>query len=430
MTMPATSSVTASVTAGARRVARDPLLRTASPLVVNTGLNALLGVVFWMAAARLFDPATVATNTAVIAAMSTLSGITQLNLGQGLAVLVPHAGPRARSVVLRAYAAVSVFGLVVVALFLVLVLPHLELSKTLDSPWRVAMFAVGVLTLNIFSLQDAALIALRRGKFVPVENTTFGAAKLLLLLPLAVLAKEFGIFTAWVVPMVLIVPVVSGLIVLRRPPARMVGTAPQGRDTVAGLALDYLGYLFHVCSTVLLPVIALQLLPTKDAAVFSVAWLTSSTIDLLAYNVGTALTVEASYGHDPRALRASVLRRGLPMMAAVAVVGVLAAPLVLGLYGPDYSEQGVTTLRLLLFATVARSVVTFTIAEARAHRHIGAVVWLRAQNSTIALTLALVLGPKLGPEGLAIAWLTAQTAGALVASRRLLRRPRVPEEVA
>lgn len=419
------ASATPSFRVAVRRVARDPLVRTASPLVINTGANALLGVAFWVVAARLFDEATVATNTAVVAAMATLSGIAQLNLGQGLAVLVPRSGAGARRVVVRAYAAVSAFGLVVLGLFIGLVLPHLELASTLDSPSRLAVLAIGVLTLNLFALQDAALIALRKGRVVPVENTVFGAAKLLLLVPFAALLPAFGIFTAWVVPMVLIVPVVSGLIVLRRRPAVSSRSVTGARDTVGGLALDYVGYLFHVCSTMLMPVIALELLPPLEAAVFSVAWLTSSTIDLIAYNVGTALMVEASYGHDSRALRSSVLRRGLPLVVVVAVVGVLAAPLVLGLYGPTYADNGVATLQLLLCATVARSMVTFAVAEARAHRQIGFVVWMRAQNTMIALTLAVMLAPRLGLEGLAVAWLCAQGAGALVASRRLLRRPRV-----
>lgn len=417
--------MTTAVSAAARRVANDPLVRTASPLVANTGANAVLGLAFWVVAARLFDEATVATNAAVIAAMATLSGIAQLNLGQGLAVLVPRAQDRSQVVVVRAYAAVSAFGVVLLALFTLMVLPHLELAAVLGGPTRLALFVAGVLTLSLFALQDAALVALRRGGIVPVENTVFGAVKLALLIPFAAALPTFGIFIAWLVPMVLLVPVVSGLIVLRGRPAPPIAAGPGGQDTVGKLALDYCGYLFHICSTLLLPVIALELLPPLQAAVFSVAWMTSSTIDLLAYNVGTALTVESSYGRDARALRRSVLLRGLPLMVAVAAVAVVAAPLILQVFGPSYADNGVTTLRLLLCATVARSLITFTIAEARAHRHIGIIVWLRAQTSAIALTLAVVLVPQLGLEGLAVAWLCAQVAGAAVAALRLRRPPRV-----
>ncbi len=422
-----TTSLGASVTATARRVASDPLVRTASPLVLNTGANALLGVAFWMVAARQFDASAVATNTALIAAMATLSGISQLNLNQGLAVLVPRSGERARTVILRSYGAVSAFGLVVLGVFLGLVLPHLELSSVLDSPERLAWFVVGVLTLNLFALQDAALIALRRGGVVPIENTVYGAAKLLLLLPFVAVMPAFGIFAAWVLPMVLLVPLVSGLLVLRQPPAAPRGDPPPGRDGVGSLALDYVGYLFNVSTTMAFPVVALELLPPLEAAVFSVAWLTSFTIDLLAFHVGTALTVEASYGHDSGALRRSVLLRALPLVVAVAGAAALAAPLILDLYGSVYGEQGAAALRILLCATVARSLVTFAVADARAHRRIGYVVAVRALCSTTALVLAVVLTPRLGLEGLALAWLGAQVLGAVVALPRLLRRSSSPE---
>ena len=57
------------------------LIRSALPLMVTTGLNGVLGVGYWVVAARLYDRTTVATNMAVIAAVTTLSGISQLNLG-------------------------------------------------------------------------------------------------------------------------------------------------------------------------------------------------------------------------------------------------------------------------------------------------------------------------------------------------------------
>ena len=410
----------------AARAVADPLTRTAWPLVLNTGTNALLGVTFWVVAARLYDQATIGRNTALLAAMTTLSGVSQLNLGPGMAVLIPRAGPFARRVLLRVYGAVTAFAVLTLTAFLLLVLPHLsELSQVLDSTPRMALFALAVLTFNIFALQDAALVSLRLGKVIPVENFVFGTVKIVLLVALLGLVPGLGIFVSWLVPMLVIVPVVSGYVLLRagrRQRSEGVGTAP--REPLRKLALDYAGYLFQASSTFLLPLIALELLEPEAAALFSIAWLTSSTLDLLATNLGTALTVETSYGEDPHALRRTVFRRALPFVALVSVVGVLAAPLILTVYGADYTE-GTSTLQILLLASVPRCLVTFAIAEARAHRRMWVIVSLRAQNAVLALGLCFLLTARtdLAEDGMAVAWLVAQVCGAAAAVMLVWRRP-------
>lgn len=399
----------------------DPLARTSLPLIINIGSNGLLGVLYWMVAARLYDTQTVATNSAVLAAMTTLSGITQLNLNQTLPVIVPRARERARLMIAQVYGVITAFALVVLSVFIFLVLPHLsELSEALPTPAHLMVFAGGLLIFNIFAMQDAALISLRRQKLIPIENATFGAAKLLLLFPLMMVLPSLGIFVSWLIPLIILVPIVS-VMIFRRPPPAIVAPAALPRKAVSKLALDYLGYLFLVGSTFLLPVIALELLPSVGAAVFAIAWQTSSTVDLLASNMGTALTVETSYGGDPSALRRTALRQGLLLVGTVAILGAILAPEVLSLYGPEYRENGVVTLRLLLLAGIPRCLATFAIAEARAHAQIGFIVRLRAQNFVVGLGLALLLASHFGVSGMALGWLGSQVLSGLVALRRLVK---------
>ncbi|MFL6133765.1 MAG: lipopolysaccharide biosynthesis protein [Nocardioidaceae bacterium] len=416
------------VTSGLRRRAAaltgDRLVRTSWPLLLNTGSNALLGVLFWMMAARLYDQTTVGTNMAVIAAMTTMSGITQLNLGPSLGVLVPRAGERGRLVVFQVYVVVTAYAVVALAVFYAFLLPHFDqLHQVLGSASRMWPFGLAVIAFNIFALQDAALVSLRRAMVIPLENLAFGVAKLVLLIVLVQRLPTFGIFSSWLIPILVIVPAISGLIFLR-PTKRDASPLPEisARASVPKLALDYVGYLFQVCSTFFLPVVALELLDPIAASVFAVAWLTSSTMDLLATNIGTALIVETSYGMDPAVLRRTLFRRVMPIVAGVTLLGMAATPVVIRLYGAEYTADGIPTLLLLLLASVPRSLVTFAIAESRAHRNIGVIVWLRAQNAVLVLGLSYVLTPYFGVEGIALSWLIAQLAGALTALRTVFRR--------
>jgi O-antigen/teichoic acid export membrane protein len=403
----------------------DRLLRTAIPLLINTVVNAVLGVIYWVVAARNYGSASLAENVALVSAMTTLSGICQLNLSPAFAVLVPRAGVHGRRVILQGYAAATATTLFVLPVFIFLGLPHLDrLSTVLDSAPRLLVFATAVVAFNIFNLQDASLVALRRGRLVPVENLVFGAVKLGLVLVLAESMPEMGIFTSWFLAMLLVIPVVSAYVLTRRPQAAVPavdGSRGLG-DSRGRLALDYAGYLFLVSSTVFLPVIALELMTPAQASIFAVCWLTSSSIDLLSTNIGTALAVEITYGGSRDVLRRTVLRRVVPAVAAISLVVVLAAPFILGLYGADDSGGGVLALQLLAVAGVPRSLVNLSIAEARAHNDIGYVFRLRAQNAVVILVLTLVLAPDHGAIGMALAWLVAQLLGAIVGGRRLFAR--------
>jgi O-antigen/teichoic acid export membrane protein len=332
--------------------------------------------------------------------------------------------------VLQVYAVVTAYAVVALSVFLLLVLPHLtRLSEVLGSTSRMLLFAVAVLAFNIFALQDAALASLRWASVIPFENALFGVMKIVLLFALVGSLPQFGIFTSWFIPMLVLVPLVSAYI-FRRKSGRVRSTlAPTTpRDSVPKLALDYVGYLFQVSSTFFLPVVALELLDPVSASVFAVAWLTSSTLDLLATNVGTALTVETSYGENPVALRRTILRRAMPLVAVVSAVGLLLAPLILRLYGSAYSADGLHTLQILLLASVPRCLVTFAIAESRAHRNIKTIVWLRAQNAALTLGLSFLFTPHFGVEGMALAWLVAQLMGAATALQLVWRRGVSPLE--
>ena len=66
--------------AKARAQVSDPLMRGAYSLIANTAATSLLGVVFWIVAARLIPASDLGVDSTLIAGMMTLSGICQLNL--------------------------------------------------------------------------------------------------------------------------------------------------------------------------------------------------------------------------------------------------------------------------------------------------------------------------------------------------------------
>jgi O-antigen/teichoic acid export membrane protein len=416
-----------------RRIGGDnPLLRNGYALVLNVGLTSGLGVTFWVIAAREYTVEDVGRGSAMVSALITLSTLGQLNLTSGLLRFLPRAGHHAARLIRRSYATATLASALLAAGFL-LVAPHVSsrLSFLPDSPLLVTAFCGAVAVWSVFSLEDAAMTGLRRAVWVPVENSVYGVIKLLLLLLLEERAPGVGVFAAWVLAAAVVLPPVNAAIFRRWLPAHVRATPrdqeflPGARDLARYLSVDYLGSACYLASTSALPLVVVSQLGAEANGYFYVAWTISSSLDLVSTSLAQSLLVEAS--HTPARL-AEHLRSLLPRLVAILGVAVavvlVAAPLLLRLYGGEYVESAVPVVRLLTLAVLPRAVLIVSIAVARVQRRVGRVLAIQASAAAVVLVSAVLLASPLGIAGVGLAWLIGQCvlAGVLLPSFvRLLR---------
>src|SRR6266545_2524410 len=88
--------------AGLRGELSNPLFRNAYALMANGGLTGILGLGYWMVAARLYPPEIVGRNSAVLQAIMFVSGLTAINYM--LIRFVPQSGRRTGRLVVGSYA--------------------------------------------------------------------------------------------------------------------------------------------------------------------------------------------------------------------------------------------------------------------------------------------------------------------------------------
>ncbi len=81
----------------------SPLFRNAYALMLNTGATGLLGVAYWLLAARHYPAADVGRASAAYSAMYLVSGITAYSILGAITRFIPQAGRHTSALVLRAY---------------------------------------------------------------------------------------------------------------------------------------------------------------------------------------------------------------------------------------------------------------------------------------------------------------------------------------
>ena len=141
-------------------------------------MTAILGMAFWIVAARLYPSDAVGRDSALIAAMIQLSVLAQLNLANTLIRFMPGS-PAAGRMLTGAYAVTALAGVVLASGF-VLLAPHVseDLRFLTSEPLTGAGYVVAVVLWGMFALQDAALTAIRRASWVLAKNGLFGALKI------------------------------------------------------------------------------------------------------------------------------------------------------------------------------------------------------------------------------------------------------------
>jgi O-antigen/teichoic acid export membrane protein len=409
----------------------DPLMRGAYSLMLNSVATAVLGLVFWVLAARLRDSRQVGQDSALIASMMGLASVFQLNLANTLTRFLPKAGLRTRRWVLSAYA-LAFFATALGALAFVLLVPGLSggLRFLGRSPGLAAVFVAACALWSIFGLQDAVLTALRRAPWVPLENAIYGGLKVALLGALAWLALAHAVFLAWVLPMVLLLAPVNYMIfrrfipahVRRHPEVRPLAELLPARGLRRFLAADYLGSVAQQAALVLPTLLVIALLGSSANAYFYVPFMLVTSFDTLFFNPSVALVVEGAFapGSAAELVGRIVMRIGRIVLPGVLVL-VLAAPLLLLPFGSAYSAHGAATMRVLALASVFRIAVSLFAAVARVEGRGGAIFAVYGATVALLVPLIYVLHAPLGIEGVALAWLLANAAVALAVAPSLLR---------
>ena len=299
----------------------------------------------------------------------------------------------------------------------------------LTDPGFAVLFVVGVVSWVVFSLQDAVLTGIRATLWVPAENLVFGLLKLVLLVVLASSVASYGILTAWVVSMVVMLGPVNWLIFVRllprgRPRLRDPGMPHLG-EMVRFVGGDYVGTLLSHASTTALPLLVIAVAGPEESAVFFVAWTISSALDFIATGTASSFLVEGAGRHEQvDAYRRAAARRAASLLVpAVVVTSLLADPL-LAVFGQEYRDAR-WTLVVLCLAAVPRLFLLLRISFLRVHRRIAAVVTMQALGCLSMLGLSAV-GLATGGGSLAVAtsWLLTETLVLGVSELIIRRDPR------
>ena len=346
--------------------------------------------------------------SALVAALTLLAMIAELNLTNVIVRLLPAAGRLGTYLVGRAYLVVVFLSVLAGLVYCVSGLGR----HVVTGGWvQYAGFTVAVPVLAVFALEDSALTALRLAPAVAAENITTAIARIALLPVL--FATAMGAVWSWVLPALAAAVIVNSLLFGRALPAhgRVPGTLPPRRRLLSFVAAEYAGNICATASVQVMPLIVVWRLGPAAAAYLTLPWLIASGITLVLWNVSASFVVEAagSHGHPGTLLRRSLLLWG-GIVAAAMIVCVAGARPLIGLVGAQYVAEGVPLLRLIGLSAPFTAVIVIYGTLVWLDQRVWLLAGFQAVAGILLLVLVLALLPKLGLTAVGWAYLGTQAA--------------------
>ena len=406
---------------------RTPQHRDGLALVLSSGLTSGLGLLFWIVAARLFDPATVGVNSAVLSAMTLLGTAAQLNLGNALLRFIPVAGRHVRVLVVGCFAAAAAAAAIAGAVFALGAswwAP--ELHAAFGGSELLAFFTVCTPVWTMFVIQDYVLPAIKRATLVPLKNLVFSVLKIVFLGGAAALGMWSGLAVSWLVATVVVVLLVTVYLIRALPRSLDAdpGSAPVTvRDIASFVRADYAGTVFLLAAVFGLPLVVLARLGPEAAAVYGIVWQIAYALYLVVNGMGQSMVAHIAADTDRlEAARRSMIRKAMVLLVpAVLVLSAGAYPL-LSLFGPHYADEGSLLLALLALSAIPNAITWTAVWAARVRRDGRVLFGLPAATTTAVIAGSWFLMPVMGINGTGVAWLGAQSVAAagvlLVRARR------------
>jgi O-antigen/teichoic acid export membrane protein len=400
------------------------MVRDGLSMMASAGLTACIGLMAWIAAARLLPREEVGRAAAFVSGFMLVASLGDLGLDRALMRWVPRAGGQRRPLVLRCY--VVVLAASFAAALAVLALPTgVAIRAALGSEpgLGAVLFVAAAMSWALFQFQDPVLVSLGRARWVPWENTCVSVLRVVILVAAGPVLGTGGVLLSWVAPAACGVAVISMLVrrVLAQAPAAPAGSLPR-RGEVIGLLTPI--YPARVCSALvvyLVPLLVTGRFGPAAGAVFFVAWMAGSTVDYAA--IGFAQSIIVRIAHEPeRAWPLLTLgcRRVAALFLPVLGLGVLLSRPLLSVFGAAYAEHGTGLLQLVLLGSAPRLLTTLVLALSVARGRGWTAGALEAASAASVVGVA-VLVPRDALTEIGTGFLAAQVAVAACAAFVVIR---------
>ncbi len=406
-----------------------PLYKNAFYLIINSTLTGVVGLIFWILAARFYLAEDVGLASATISAIMLLGLLSSLGLDYGLIRFLPDSGKDANIMVNSCLTINGLVSIIVAVIFIAgLGFWSPALLFLRQDPIFLSAFVIFTISYALFTILSRVFIANRRAGFALAQGTIFNLLRLPLVISLATFFATFGIFASWGIGATVAVGI-GALWFLARVQAGY-RPLPSIRIKVVNQMVrfsfaNYISALLWSAPSFILPMVVLNLVSAEANAYFYIAWAIANVLSTIPVATSLSLFAEGSY-QEERLARDTIrsLKFTFSLVIPALVLIILLGDKIMLIFGRAYSENATTLLQILALSLLPLSLNAIYFGIKRVQMKMKGVIVLSAFIAVATLVLSWVLLPRIGILGVGWAWLASQGVIALgIIISFILRRP-------
>jgi O-antigen/teichoic acid export membrane protein len=403
---------------GVKNIYQVSLYRNAFYLVLYSAANSLTGILFWIAAARLYSTEAVGLASAGIAAIGLVAIFSSLGLDYGLIRFLPDVGNRASDTINTCFTTTGLITVVLAGIFMAgLAVWSPALLSIRESPaFLVSFLCLGLLfTVSGFAVQ--VFIARRQSGYTLAQGLIFGLSRFIPLFLLVSIYSSLGIYVSW--GSAVAASALIGIFFFL--PRVLKGYRPRLTIKKAVLTemfrfslANYISSIFWSLPMVVLPLTIVNILGAEQNAYFHVGWSVASVIFIIP--VGTSQSLYAEGSHDQETLGREVrksVKISLVLIVPALIIIMTLGDKILWLFGKAYSENTTKLIWIIAPSVIPMSINFIYLSIKRVQKRMKRAVFLTVFMAVITLSLSYFLLPVIGILGAGVAWLAGQAGAAL-----------------
>ena len=390
-----------------KRLTKDSLYKNSFLIMLASISASAFGFIFWILAAKLYPKEDVGVAIALISSQSLLILFSRFGLDQSIIRFFPK---KDKGKVFNTSAIITtLFAVLFGAVFIIGIdiwSPELSMIR------RCVFLYLLVLAVNsITSLAGISFIALRKAKYYFFQSLLAGS-RIAFLFPL-VFFGALGIFSS--VGISFILALVFSLFLLVKSGIKSTGIDKKFlNDAFHFSAGNYIAGLLIIAPNQILPIMVLNVLGTREAAHYYIAFMIASLLFTIPNAISTSLFVEGSHGEALKKTTLKSIFAIFSLLTPAVIILYFFGEFILKLIGKDYVASVLNVLKVMTLSSFFVAVCRIYFSIKRVQKDIKGLILLSALIFALLLGLAYTFMLKFGIVGVGYAWIVSYGLGSLI----------------
>lgn len=396
----------------------DSLIKNSIWLIIASFFNAFLGLIFWIIASKYYSPKDIGIISAIISSIGLISGISSIGLPTALVYYLPRDLNNSNKMInscLAASISVSVIFACIFLLGLEIWSPGLQVLTDLKFE---IIFVLFTTITTISELIGGAFIAGRRSSYSMVKDNIYHIIKMFSLVIFAGLGI-IGIFISFSIGMM--AALIIGFILLYKT-WKFVPTLkfdPIIKNMARFSLENYVAGILYNLPKLILPIMIVNIIFAEFTGYFYIAMTAAGLLFGISSSVSTSLLVESSN----KEMFENNINKAIGFNMLLLIPGILFfiifGKFILNIFNPIYAENATETLIILSIASIPLSLINIFNSVRNSQNRVRSTIKMNLIVAILTIILAVPLMKRNGIEGVAIAFLIANTIGAIIVINRI-----------